>query len=131
VSGTGFDSFQGPPGRQPAESRGDGDPVSWLQIEPGWSVVDAGGGAVGAVAQITGSKEDDIFDGLAVQVPGSAALVYVPGEVVAAIYPERVALKITAAQTAELSPYSEAPPQQALTLPRESLTTRFKHWFNR
>ena len=131
VSDTGFDAFREPPGGKAAENRSAVDPVSWLQIEPGWSVVIADGEALGTVAQVAGSKEDDIFDGLAVQIPGSTGLVYVPGEVVATIYPERIELRIAAAQAAGLSPYTEAPPQQALTLPRESLTTRVKHWFRR
>jgi hypothetical protein len=131
VSDSGFDAFQKPPAGQAAETRNAEDPVSWLQIEPGWSVLTAEGAAFGAVAQVAGAKEDDIFDGLAVQAPGSTRLVYVPGEQVSAIYPGRVLLKITAVQAAELGPYTEAAPQKALQLPPESLTARVKHWFRR
>jgi hypothetical protein len=131
VSNSSFDAFQKPPAGQAAETGGADDPVSWLQIEPGWSVLTTEGQAFGVVAQVAGSKEDDIFDGIAVQSPGSTRLVYAPGEQVSAVYPGRVLLKITAAQAAELGPYTEAPPQKALELPRESLTARVKRWFGR
>jgi hypothetical protein len=131
VSDSGFDAFRKPPAGQAAEVRNAEDPVSWLQIEPGWSVLTVEGAVFGAVGQVAGAKEDDIFDGLAVQAPGSARLVYVPGEQVSAIYPGRVLLRITAVQAAELGPYTEAAPQQALRLPPESLTARVKHWFRR
>ena len=105
------------------------DPVSWLQIEQGWSVVSADGGAVGTVAQVAGSKDDDIFDGLAVESGSPPRIGYVPGEQVAAIHPGRVTLKLSAAQAAELPPYREAPPQQALRPPRESFGSRISRWF--
>ena len=131
MSDSGFDAFQKPPAGQAAETRNAGDPVSWLQIEPGWNVLTVEGEAFGAVAQVAGSKEEDIFDGLAVQPPGSTGLVYVPGEQVSAIYPGRVLSKITGVQAAELGPYSESPPQKALRPRPESLTARVKHWFGR
>jgi hypothetical protein len=43
------------------------DPVSWLQIEQGWNVTTSDGVIVGTVAQIEGDKQDDIFDGLALE----------------------------------------------------------------
>ncbi len=122
-------AFKHPPGERPIEGRDAGDPVSWLQIEPGWSVVTSDGDTVGAVAQVAGTKEDDIFDGLAVERGGS--LLYVPGEQVALIYPGTVTLRITAAQATTLEPYQAPPPRQQLRLPRESLATRFSRWRNR
>lgn len=122
-------AFKHPPGERPIEARDAGDPVSWLQIEPGWSVVTSDGDTVGAVAQVAGTKEDDIFDGLAVQQGGS--LLYVPGEQVALIYPGAVTLKITAAQATTLKAYQAPPPRQRLRLPSESLATRFSRWRRR
>ena len=43
------------------------DPVSWLQIEKGWSVVTADGNGLGAIFEITGDENADIFDGLAIK----------------------------------------------------------------
>ena len=43
-----------------------GDPVSWLLIEPGWTVYDAKGEKVGKVDEVLGDLESDIFHGLRV-----------------------------------------------------------------
>jgi len=43
------------------------DPVSWLQIQQGWNVSTSDGASVGAVAQVEGDKQADIFDGLAIE----------------------------------------------------------------
>jgi hypothetical protein len=43
-----------------------------LQIEQGWNVVTADGSLIGRVVQVAGDKQDDIFDGLAVQSDQSA-----------------------------------------------------------
>ena len=122
-------AFQHPPGGRPIETRDTRDPVSWLQIESGWSVVTSDGTTVGTVAQVAGTKEDDIFDGLAVQQGES--LLYVPGEQVALIYPGTVTLKITAEQATNLEAYQAAPPRRQLRPPPESLASRFSRWFRR
>ena len=56
------------------------EPVSWLQIEQGWNVTTSDGVIVGTVAQIEGDKQNDIFDGLAVESRQPRQLRYVPGE---------------------------------------------------
>ncbi|MGH3070972.1 MAG: hypothetical protein ACRDNB_01720 [Gaiellaceae bacterium] len=43
-----------------------GDPVSWLLVERGWVVVDAGGKKVGKVEEVLGDERNDIFHGLVV-----------------------------------------------------------------
>ena len=43
-----------------------GDPVSWLMVEPGWTVVDAHGKKVGKVDEVLGDEQIDIFHGLVV-----------------------------------------------------------------
>ena len=42
------------------------DPVSWLMVEPGWTVVDAHGTKVGKVDEVLGDEQIDIFHGLLV-----------------------------------------------------------------
>src|SRR6266702_3366483 len=54
--------FSSPPG---GEGSGRDDPVSWLQIESGWSVVGSDDEPVGSVVSIAGDKHEDIFDRLA------------------------------------------------------------------
>ena len=42
------------------------DPVSWLMIERGWTVVDAHGEKIGKVDEVLGDEQIDIFHGLLV-----------------------------------------------------------------
>ena len=104
------------------------DPVSWLQIEPGWNVVASDAVPLGKVHEVTGDKHEDIFDGLAVR-SGHGHLVYVPGEVVATIVPGEVTLKIAYAQAATLDPFQE-PPEELTILPEKApLGVRLGTWF--
>lgn len=43
-----------------------GDPVAWLLIEPGWTVLDARGKKVGKVKEVLADEQADIFHGLLV-----------------------------------------------------------------
>ena len=43
-----------------------GDPVSWLLIDPGWTVYDAQGQKVGKVKEVLADEQADIFHGLLV-----------------------------------------------------------------
>jgi hypothetical protein len=105
--------FSSPPG---GESRDAADPVSWLQIEQGWNVVASDGVSIGAVEQIEGDKQDDIFDGLAVQAAQPGTILYVPGEQVGLIYSGRVTLKIASTEADKLQPF-QAPPPETKWLP--------------
>ena len=42
------------------------DPVSWLLIEPGWTVYDAAGDKIGKVKEVLADEQSDIFHGLVV-----------------------------------------------------------------
>ena len=104
------------------------DPVSWLQIGQGWSVVTSDRVIVGTVAQVEGDKQSDIFDGLAVETKQPSEIRYVPGEQVAAIYPGEVTLKIASADIATLEPF-QAPPPETKWLPGKApLPTRISNW---
>ena len=104
------------------------DPVSWLQIEQGWNVVSSDGGTVGEVGQVTGDKQADIFDGLALVSAQSKQVLYVPGERVASIVPGAVTLDITAEQAAALERFAEAPPQTTIRPRKASLVSRVSTW---
>jgi len=104
------------------------DPVSWLQIEQGWSVVASDELIVGTVAQVEGDKPSDIFDGLAVTSAQSAELRYVPGEQVGAIYPGQVVLKIASADVATLEPFKTPPPQTTFRPGKRPLGARVSSW---
>ena len=100
------------------------DPVSWLQIERGWSVVASDGVIVGTVAQVEGDKQSDIFDGLAVESAQPRQLRYVPGEQVGAITPGEVTLKIDSGDLGTLEPFQTPPPQTKWVPGKPPLTTR-------
>jgi hypothetical protein len=101
-------AFLSPPGGESPDAT---DPVSWLQIEQGWSVIASDGVSIGAVAQIEGDKQDDIFDGLAVQAAQAGTILYVPGEQVGLIYPGRVTLKLASTEADRLQPFRASPPE--------------------
>ena len=100
------------------------DPVSWLQIEPGWNVVTSDGVLVGTVAQLAGDKQS----GLAVESTQPAQIRYVPGEQVGPIHPGEVTLKISSADAGKLEPYQAPPPQTTFRPGKAPLTTRMSNW---
>ena len=104
------------------------DPVSWLQIAQGWNVVTSDGAVVGTVAQVEGDKQDDIFDGLAVEAKDPTRILYVPGEQVGAIYPGEVNLKIASTEAAALEPFTAAPPETKWLPGKAPLSTRLSSW---
>jgi hypothetical protein len=71
------------------------DPVSWLMIESGWSVVGSDGEEIGKVARIDADEERDIFSGLELRT-GLLGTRYVPAEHVGTITDGRVELDVTA-----------------------------------
>jgi hypothetical protein len=125
------DTFSSPPGGGASAAGGDdrtaGDPVSWLQIEQGWSVVASDGVEVGTVAQLEGDKHDDIFDGLAVKAGPETR--YVPGEQVGQIFPGRVTLKIGSSDVGALELFQAAPPETKWTPGKAPLSKRVSNWF--
>lgn len=70
------------------------DPVSWIVIERGWSVVDADGNDVGRVDEVLGDEEADIFNGLRILTGTIAKSTYVPAESVGDIVEGRVQLRL-------------------------------------
>jgi hypothetical protein len=115
--------FSEPPGGE-----GAGQPVSWLQIEQGWTVVDEAGGSAGEVVSVAGDKSKDIFDGLAISHGGSAGPLYVPSEQVGSIAPGRVTLHLSAEAVARLEPFRPPPPETVWRPPPPSWTTRLSNW---
>jgi hypothetical protein len=86
-----------------------GDPVSWLVVEPGWEVVDASGAPVGAVAEVLGEPDNDIFDGLAVWGGVLAKRRYVPSEVVGEITEGTIRLTVGERELEEIEERVEPP----------------------
>ncbi len=95
------------------------DPVSWKVVEPGWTVVDGAGEPVGAVEQVVGDPEADIFDGLSVR-RGTDLLPrpkYVPSEQVGSIEEGTVHLTIDAAAFEAAEDYQGPPPGRRFLAP--------------
>ncbi len=104
------------------------DPVSWLQIEQGWNVVTSDGARIGAVAQVEGDKQSDIFDGLAVESQQPQQIRYVPAEQVESINPGEVTLRIASADVGSLEPFQTPPPETTWLPGKPPLTTRLSNW---
>ena len=128
VNGT----FSTPPGGDPRpagdDERNAADPVSWLQIEQGWRVVTSDGVLVGTVAQVEGAKNDDIFDGLAVESGTPGPIRYVPAETVGPIFPGQVTLKVGSSELGTLEPFRAPPPETTWTPGKAPLSTRLSNW---
>jgi hypothetical protein len=71
------------------------DPVSWMLVEQGWSVVDADGHDLGRVDEVLGDEGADIFNGLQVLTGTLGTPTYVPAERVGEIVEGRVQLRLT------------------------------------
>jgi uncharacterized protein YrrD len=79
------------------------DPVSWKVVERGWDVVDSAGSQVGAIDDVLGDPEADIFDGLAVTEGLLKPTRYIPSEQVGEIVEGTVHLTIDAEAFSHLS----------------------------
>jgi uncharacterized protein YrrD len=88
------------------------DPVSWLVIEPGWTVVAADGAEVGNVEELVGDTGKDIFNGLTVSTGLLGRAKYVAAERVAEITDGRVVLDIPADEVERLDDHEPPPPSE-------------------
>lgn len=86
----------------------EGDPVSWLVIEPGWKVNDSEGNHVGHVEEVVGDTNADIFNGLLISTGLLHGKRYVPAEQIGLITDGLVPLTLTGDQVKRLS--DDGPP---------------------
>jgi hypothetical protein len=77
-------------------------PVSWLLIEPGWTVVDRDGDEIGRVESVLGDEDKDIFDGLAVATNLTGKARYVPAERVGTIVDGTISTDLAPDEVARL-----------------------------
>jgi hypothetical protein len=103
-------------------------PVSWLQIEPGWRIVGSEGATLGSVLSVVGDQTLDIFDGLAIKLDEGSTPRYVPAELVIAIEPGEVKLRLTPADARNLEAFRDPPPVTVWRPPAPSLTSRLGNW---
>ena len=76
-------------------------------IRPGWKVYASDGTEVGAVDEVTGDEDADIFDGLAVAASALGKPKYVPAENVTTITEGRIDLSLTSADFEGASEFLE------------------------
>ena len=86
------------------------EPVSWMLIEAGWTVVGRDGERLGSVHEVIGDSNADIFNGLAVSPGMLRGSRYVPAERVVAIVDGRVEVDVRAAEFKRLAEHAGAPP---------------------
>ena len=90
------------------------DPVSWLVVEPGWTVVGSDGVELGSVSHVIGDSGKDIFNGIAVSHGLLRGDRYVPAERVAVITEGRVTLDVDSETFEHLDEYAEPPPSEEI-----------------
>ncbi len=100
------------------------DPVSWLMIEPGWTVEAADGEQIGRVEEITGDSNADIFDGLSIALGVLRRPLYVASENVGEIVEGRVRLTLDRADVDRLGEFVEPPAQEEISGEQASLLER-------
>lgn len=88
--------------------------MSWLVIEPGWTVVAADGEDIGKVEEVVGDASEDIFNGLAVSTGLLGKPKYVPSERVGEIVEGEVRLDLSADGVEHLDDHDPAPPSTEL-----------------
>ena len=87
-----------------------GEPeVSWKAIAENARVFAADGKEVAKVSSVVGDPDADVFTGLAISVNILGRDRFVPSEQVAAIWPERVELRMSAAEIERLPEHEETP----------------------
>jgi len=86
------------------------DPVSWLLIEKGWTVVGTDGEKLGSIHEVVGDSGKDIFNGLAVSPGLLKAARYVPAERVGTIFEGRVELDLDSQEFDRLGEHGAQPP---------------------
>jgi hypothetical protein len=90
------------------------DPVAWINIEPGWKVVDAHGEEIGQIHELAGDEDADIFDGLVIRQSRLDKDKYVPAERVAQILEGEVHLALSREQVDAIESYTEPVEEQII-----------------
>jgi hypothetical protein len=80
-----------------------GQPISYLVLAPGTPVVSSDGQVVGKVEHVLAAEDEDIFDGIVIDVKaGPGGLHFADAEQVAELYENAAVLTLTEAQIDQL-----------------------------
>ena len=102
----------------------DGQQLSWLVIEPGWSVVSSDGTEIGYVEQVVGDSDEDVFNGLSISLSFFDEPRYVPSEKVGRLFEGRVELELTTDEAKHLDEFLEPPPSLDIDAEKASWSDR-------
>jgi hypothetical protein len=87
-----------------------GEPASYLTLQPGTDVVSSDGNVIGRVEHVLAAEEEDIFDGLVVDLKtGPGGLHFADADQVDEIYENAVVLKLSEADADQLPKPSASP----------------------
>jgi sporulation protein YlmC with PRC-barrel domain len=104
----------------------EGQPIAYLMLDRGVTVISSDGEEVGRVHHVVAASEQDIFHGLVIDSPRLGKR-FVPAEDVASLHERGVDLRINAGEVAELPPPSGAAPEY-----RDDVAqSRWDHWARR
>jgi hypothetical protein len=88
---------------------GRGDPISYLVLQPGTTVVTRDGEPVGTVKRVLAIPDEDVFDGLIIDTPAGDR--FVDAEGVAEIYEGELVLALSAGEAEDLPDPEPSPAQ--------------------
>ena len=97
--------------------------VAWKAIEQNAQVLSSEGKAAGRVTRVVGDANADVFTGLAISLGPLAPERFVAAERVTGIWPDRVALSLTADEIAALPEHHE--PGAGRWVPKSGILRRF------
>ena len=87
-----------------------GEPISYLVLQAGADVVSSDGEVVGKVEHVLADAEEDIFDGLVIDIQlGPGGLRFVDADQVGELYERAAVLEISAADVERLPKPTPAP----------------------
>jgi sporulation protein YlmC with PRC-barrel domain len=87
-----------------------GNPTSYLSLEPGTDVISSDGKRLGKVEHVLAAEDEDIFDGLVVDVQaGPGGLRFVDADQVDELYENAAVLKLSEAEADQLPKPEPAP----------------------
>ena len=98
--------------------------LSWLVIEPGWSVVSSDGTEIGYVERVVGDSDEDVFNGLSISPSFFDEPRYIPSEKVGRIFRDRVELDLTTDEAKQLDEFLEPPPSLDIDAQKASWSDR-------
>jgi sporulation protein YlmC with PRC-barrel domain len=82
-------------------------PLAWTAVLAETPVISSDGVAVGRVAEVLGSPEEDIFHGIVVSPGNDITGVLIPAESVAEITTRAISVRLLAEEIRALPPYEE------------------------